>query len=85
MAKQAVRAACDLQENDGVLDLWLVTRAVLEDSFHTGFNLDAIETYQQNTGDVTFQKYIKRGTAYYLEHFLNLMVYQSIIIIKHIL
>ena len=42
-----------------------------KDSFHTGFNLEAIATYQQNTGDVTFQEYIERGTAYYLAHFFE--------------
>ena len=71
LAKQAVRAACDLQENDGSWIYGLLPVQSWKDSFHTGFNLDAIETYQQNTGDVTFQKYIKRGTAYYLEHFFE--------------
>ena len=71
LAKQAVRAACDLQEPDGSWIYGLLPVQSWKDSFHTGFNLEAIATYQQNTGDVTFQKNIKQGTAYYLEHFFE--------------
>ncbi|OUS03478.1 delta-aminolevulinic acid dehydratase [Flavobacteriales bacterium 33_180_T64] len=71
VAKQAVVAACDLQEEDGSWIYGLLSIQSWKDSFHTGFNLDAIETYQQNTGDFTFQKYIDKGVTYYLEHFFE--------------
>lgn len=71
LAKQAVRAACDLQEADGSWIYGLLPVQSWKDSFHTGFNLEAIETYQQNTGDATFQKYTKQGTDYYLKHFFE--------------
>lgn len=71
MAKQAITAACDLQEEDGSWIYGLLPVQSWKDSFHTGFNLDAIETYQQNTEDHSFQKYIDKGTAYYLEHFFE--------------
>lgn len=71
LAKQAVVAACDLQEADGSWIYGLLPVQSWKDSFHTGFNLDAIETYQQNTEDFTFQKYIKKGTDYYLQHFFE--------------
>jgi hypothetical protein len=71
LAKEAIIAACNLQEADGSwVDGFLPVQS-WKDSFHTGFNLDAIETYQQNTGDVTFQDNIKKGTTYYLEHFFE--------------
>ncbi|WP_245585038.1 delta-aminolevulinic acid dehydratase [Psychroserpens burtonensis] len=71
LAKQAIIAACDLQDADGSWVYGLLAVQSWKDSFHTGFNLDAIETYQQNTGDFTFQSYIKKGTDYYLEHFFE--------------
>ncbi|MFK7782570.1 delta-aminolevulinic acid dehydratase [Psychroserpens sp.] len=71
MAKKAVVAACDLQEEDGSWIYGLLPVQSWKDSFHTGFNLDAIETYQQNTNDISFQSYIKKGVDYYLEHFFE--------------
>ncbi len=71
MAKQAVTAACDLQEDDGSWIYGLLPVQSWKDSFHTGFNLDAIETYQQNTEDHSFQKYIQKGVDYYLAHFFE--------------
>lgn len=71
LAKEAIIAACDLQETDGSWMYGLLPVQSWKDSFHTGFNLDAIETYQQNTGDSTFQNNIKKGTDYYLEHFFE--------------
>jgi len=70
-AKQAVLAACNLQEADGSWIYGLLPVQSWKDSFHTGFNLDAIATYQQNTGDDSFQKYIDKGVEYYLEHFFE--------------
>ncbi|WCO01125.1 delta-aminolevulinic acid dehydratase [Psychroserpens ponticola] len=71
LAKQAVIAACDLQEEDGSWIYGLLPVQSWKDSFHTGFNLDAIETYQQNTKDHSFQASIQKGTDYYLEHFFE--------------
>lgn len=71
MAKKAIIAACDLQEGDGSWIYGLLPVQSWKDSFHTGFNLDAIETYQQNTGDTTFQEYIDKGWDYYTTHFFK--------------
>ena len=71
LAKQAVIAACDLQEEDGSWIYGLLPIQSWKDSFHTGFNLDAIATYQENTGDVTFQNNIDKGLSYYLKHFFE--------------
>lgn len=71
MAKKAVIAACDLQEDDGSWIYGLLPVQSWKDSFHTGFNLDAIATYQQNTGDTSFQKSIDKGWAYYTAHFFE--------------
>ena len=82
VSKQAVNAACQLQEKDGSWIYGLLTIQSWKDSFHTGFNLDAIATYQQNTEDYSFQKYIDKGLEYYLKIFLKMMEHLNIIIIK---
>ncbi|WP_317166935.1 delta-aminolevulinic acid dehydratase [Winogradskyella ursingii] len=71
LAKQAVIAACELQEMDGSWIYGLLDIQSWKDSFHTGFNLDAIETYQQNTRDRSFQKYIDKGMKFYIENFFE--------------
>lgn len=71
LAKQAIIAACELQEADGSWIYGLLPIQSWKDSFHTGFNLDAIETYQQHTGDVSFQKHIDKGVTYYIAHFFE--------------
>lgn len=39
------------------------------DSFHTGYNLEALITYQNLTGDESFSESIGRGFRYYLNNF----------------
>ena len=39
------------------------------DSFHTGYNLDGLIAYQENTGDHSFDEYITKGFDYYINHF----------------
>ena len=71
LAKEAVSIACDLQNDDGSWIYGLLPIQSWVDSFHTGFNLDAIETYQQNTGDISFQKYIDKGMDFYVHNFFE--------------
>ena len=71
MAKKAVIAACELQEADGSWIYGLLDIQSWKDSFHTGFNLDAIATYQQHTQDFSFQNHIEKGVEYYIEHFFE--------------
>ena len=71
LAKRAIQTACELQEPDGSWIYGLLPIQSWKDSFHTGFNLDAIETYQQQTGDESFQSYIDLGWDYYIRHFFK--------------
>ncbi|MFC0604067.1 delta-aminolevulinic acid dehydratase [Winogradskyella pulchriflava] len=71
LAATAVDTACQLQNEDGSWIYGLLPIQSWIDSFHTGFNLDAIETYQQQTGDKTFQKYIDKGWKYYVDNFFE--------------
>ncbi|WP_299127636.1 delta-aminolevulinic acid dehydratase [uncultured Winogradskyella sp.] len=70
-AKKAVIAACELQEKDGSWIYGLLPVQSWKDSFHTGFNLDAIETYQLNTGDHSFKGYLDKGWNYYVNNFFE--------------
>ena len=70
-AKKAVLAECSLQEFYGSLVYGLLPIQSWKDSFHTGFNLDAINTYQQNTGDYSFQTNIIKGWDFYIKNFFE--------------
>jgi len=72
VSRQAVKAACELQEKDGSWVYGLLSIQSWKDSFHTGFNLDALATYQQNTGDNRFQNYIDKGLSFYLKNYFQI-------------
>ena len=71
LAQKAVLAACEGQENDGSWVYGLLPTQSWKDSFHTGYNLDAIQSYQDNTGDRTFQNNITNGFQYYINNFFE--------------
>ncbi|MDT0559377.1 delta-aminolevulinic acid dehydratase [Ichthyenterobacterium sp. W332] len=70
-AQKAILAACQLQEKDGSWVYGLLEIQSWKDSFHTGFNLDAIFAYQDNTSDISFQDYIEKGMDFYISHFFE--------------
>jgi rhamnogalacturonyl hydrolase YesR len=68
-AKDSVLACCNAQNEDGS---WYYGELPFQnwiDSFHTGFNLEAIYDYQRYTGDKRFQKHIEKGFHYYIQNF----------------
>ena len=71
LAREATMAACRGQNPDGSWIYGLLPVQSWIDSFHTGFNLDAINTYQQVTGDFAFQNELEKGFQYYLENFFE--------------
>jgi rhamnogalacturonyl hydrolase YesR len=70
-AIKAIKAACDGQETDGSWIYGLLPVQSWIDSFHTGYNLDAISTYQECTGDYQFEENIKKGFNYYMQNFFE--------------
>lgn len=70
-ALKAVKAACDSQEKDGSWVYGLLSVQSWIDSFHTGYNLDAINIYQDCTGDHQFEENIKKGFDYYIHNFFE--------------
>ncbi len=70
-ARLSVAACCDAQNDDGS---WVYGTLPVQswiDSFHTGYNLDALHAYEQLTGDSSFHAHLQRGLDYYLSHFFE--------------
>ncbi len=70
-ARKAVLAACAGQIEDGSWVYGLLPVQSWIDSFHTGYNLDAIQTYQDKTGDTSFQQNIEKGFKFYITNFFE--------------
>ncbi|MDA7625452.1 delta-aminolevulinic acid dehydratase [bacterium] len=71
IAEQAVRAACDGQNKDGSWVYGMLPTQTWIDSFHTGYNLDAISMYQNCTSDYQFSSNLEKGFIYYIEKFFQ--------------
>ena len=69
LAYKTIKACCDIQNEDGSWVYGLMPVQSWIDSFHTGYNLDAIQTYQDITGDLSFSENIELGLNYYLKTF----------------
>lgn len=71
LARQTIKACCLGQRADGAWVYGMLPVQKWVDSFHTGYNLEALFTYQELTGDKEFEKYIARGFDYYIRHFFE--------------
>lgn len=71
LAAQSIRACCAGQRSDGAWIYGMLPVQNWVDSFHTGYNLDALIAYQEITGDGSFRHYIKKGFDYYINHFFE--------------
>lgn len=71
LARESIKACCKGQQESGA---WVYGKLSVQnwvDSFHTGYNLDALSTYQQLTGDTSFCINIKKGLDYYIKNFFE--------------
>lgn len=68
-AKRIIATACKGQQPDGSWVYGLLGVQSWIDSFHTGYNLDAIAHYQNFCSDKQFDSYYKKGFDYYLNTF----------------
>lgn len=68
-AETAVKACVEAQNDDGSWMYGMLPVQSWIDSFHTGYNLDAIQTYQDKTGDIQFDESIEKGFNYYIGNF----------------
>lgn len=68
-ARESIVACTAAQNDDGS---WFYGELPVQqwiDSFHTGYNLEALVTYQELTGDNSFSQSIDKGFVFYLNNF----------------
>ncbi len=71
VAREAIRYTCTRQLPDGS---WYYGEAPTFhwiDNFHTGYNLDALKCYMENSGDDTYTDHLKKGFDFYITHFFE--------------
>ena len=71
LAEKSIQACCSSQRSDGAWVYGMLPIQNWVDSFHTGYNLDALIAYQELTGDRKYQAYIEKGFNYYIENFFT--------------
>ncbi len=69
LAKKAIKAAVCGQQQDGSWIYGLLPVQNWIDSFHTGFNLNALQCYLEITEDSAVKKNIAKGLTFYLNNF----------------
>lgn len=71
LAEQSIKACCSGQRKDGAWIYGMLPVQSWVDSFHTGYNLDALIAYQELTGDMKYNTYLEKGFDYYIRHFFK--------------
>ncbi len=70
-AKKSVIACCNGQKEDGSWVYGMLPVQSWIDSFHTGYNLDGLIAYEEQTGDNSFHSYIEKGWGFYIRSFFE--------------
>lgn len=68
LARKSIAACCVGQKENGAWVYGMLPVQSWVDSFHTGYNLDGLIAYQENTGDISFNEYIEKGFDYYIKN-----------------
>lgn len=71
LASKVVTAVCEAQRPDGGWVYGLLPVQSWIDSFHTGYNLEALNAYRMLTDDRSFDKNIKLGLNFYINNFFE--------------
>ena len=71
VAKEAMKYSCSRQLPDGAWYYGEVPNSHWIDNFHTGYNLDALKCYIDNTNDKTFEENLSRGFKYFKDNFFE--------------
>ncbi|MBR5087616.1 MAG: delta-aminolevulinic acid dehydratase [Muribaculaceae bacterium] len=71
LARESVLACCKGQQHSGAWVYGMLPVQRWVDSFHTGYNLDALCSYQKLTGDKSFDSNIEIGLDYYISNFFE--------------
>lgn len=70
-AKSSVVTCCNGQKADGSWVYGMLPVQSWIDSFHTGYNLDGLIAYEEQTGDKSFHEYIEKGFDFYIKNFFE--------------
>lgn len=70
-AKKVVSYVCTKQTEEGSWPYGSLPYHQWVDNFHTGYNLECIQKYQELSGDLSFQKNIDKGFDYYINTFFT--------------
>ena len=70
-ARSSVKACCKAQSEDGSWVYGMLEVQSWIDSFHTGYNLDALIAYEEMTGDMSFHDSIEKGFKFYISNFFE--------------
>lgn len=70
-ARASVLACCNSQNDDGSWVYGMLPVQSWIDSFHTGYNLDGLIAYEEQTGDKSFHENIEKGFDYYIKNFFE--------------
>lgn len=68
-ARSSVEACCAAQRPDGSWFYGMLPVQEWIDSFHTGYNLDALAVYRDMTDEHNFDENIRRGFEFYIDRF----------------
>ena len=71
LASLSVKACCRAQKNDGSWVYGMLPVQSWIDSFHTGYNLDGLIAYEEQTGDTSYHDCIERGFDFYVKNFFE--------------
>ncbi len=70
-AKESIKSCCAGQQENGAWRYGMLNVQNWVDSFHTGYNLDALADYERLTEDTSFSSYKDIGLKYYLANFFE--------------
>lgn len=71
IAKDAMYFSCSRQHPDGSWDYGDHPMYHWIDNFHTGYNLDSLKCYIENSGDNDFDDNLRKGFTYYINNFFE--------------
>lgn len=71
VAGEAMTYSCARQRPDGSWYYGEQTDHRWIDNFHTGYNLDSLKCYLENSGDDRFRENLRRGFAFYRDSFFE--------------
>jgi hypothetical protein len=71
VAKAAITYTCTRQLSDGSWYYGEESKYHWIDNFHTGYNLDALKCYIENTGDRTYENNLRLGFDFFINNFIE--------------